>query len=40
MILRKREGTENWKRKHYVPPWGDLTVEEAMDLSYYGVGDE
>jgi hypothetical protein len=32
-ILREREDTGNWKRKHYVALCGELVLEEAMDLS-------
>ena len=35
MALRKPQGTEHWKSKHYIAPSAELLVglEEAMDLS-------
>jgi hypothetical protein len=32
MTLRKREDTENSKRKHYIALGGGLAFQEAMDL--------
>jgi hypothetical protein len=31
--LRKLEDTENWKRKNYIALRGEITVDEAMDMS-------
>ena len=31
-ILRKREDTENWKRKHYIAICEILVLEETIDL--------
>jgi hypothetical protein len=31
--LRKGEDNGNWKRKHQIALCGDVTLEEAMDLS-------
>jgi hypothetical protein len=33
MSVRKRNYTANWKNKHYIACSGELTLEEAMDLS-------
>jgi hypothetical protein len=30
----KREDTENWKRKHWIPRCGDLALQDAMNLSH------
>jgi hypothetical protein len=30
---RKREGTENWKKKHWIALSEERALEEAMDLS-------
>ena len=32
MTLRKRESTENWKKKHEIAFSGELSLEEAMYL--------
>lgn len=31
MNLGKRDDTANWKRKHKIARFGELTLEEAMD---------
>jgi hypothetical protein len=33
MTLRKRDDTENFKRKYYITLYGELALEEAMELS-------
>ena len=33
MTLRKGEGTGNCKSKHWIALYGELALEEAMDLS-------
>jgi hypothetical protein len=34
MTLRKTEGTGNWKRTHSIALCGELTVDEALELSW------
>jgi len=34
MTLRKREGTGNLKRKHWITLGRELALEEVMDLSF------
>jgi len=31
--LKKWEDTGNWNRKHYIAGYGELALEEAMDLT-------
>jgi hypothetical protein len=33
MTLRKREDARNWKRKHWIALFGELSVEKDVDLS-------
>jgi hypothetical protein len=32
MIVRRQEGTGNWKRKHWVALYGELDLEEALAM--------
>jgi hypothetical protein len=36
MTFRKTEGTGNWKRTHSIAFCGELTVDEAVELSWEG----
>jgi len=33
VTLRQREGTGSWKRKYYIALYGELDLQEAVDLS-------
>jgi hypothetical protein len=33
MTMRNREDTVNWKRTHWIALWGEIALEETVDLS-------
>ena len=37
MILRKRDDTRNWEKRHYIALSLEIALEEAMDLSQYRI---